>query len=590
MLTLSMDRSGQYIIVTGGYIYGQRLRSIPGMRFDPDRKIWWSIRNTIFDFDREFHGEVYYKTPLWLIEGKPAPDYSRLYYVDPSILLPPMKLPLYNYQVFGARFMIDRILKHGFVINADGVGIGKTAQAIAVMQWFAVNRSIRHFLIIGKKSIKYQWSEEIVKFSTVFDGYKVFYTPEIKKKRQKIYEEASKEEKSILITNYHNFLNDTEMLQDFAPGFCVVDEAHSVKAREGVINGNISKVIKNVPTAFLTGTPVMSRPEDIFGIVQMSDPGYFGTWQAFQDRYLVMSNKYGFWFVAGVKHLDELHNKVQDIVIRRTEYEVSVQMPEVVVRNILVDASSLQKRLQEFIALQEQGLKDQYTSVDEEIKKNGNKEELMAAREKVSNAMKSLISAKQNIATDPFIFRESSSKFAESFSSELPVNETLSPKTEAVIDLVSDIVESGDKVIMFSKFVTTCHYFSRVLEKKKINTLLYTGEEDDEKRKNNIAVFRTSEEYNVLIGSDAMAEGLNLAEARHVINIDIPDTYAIYMQRFGRIRRVTSEYDNVIVHNFLTKNSCDVDKYRKIMENKDLDGALVAASREQRQALMKAQN
>ena len=591
MMTVTLDRSGQYLYVTGAYIYGKRMHNIPGMKFDYNRKIWWNKREAIFAFDEEFHGEVYYKTPLWYIENRPAPDYSSIYKIDRGIKLTPMKIPLYGYQEFGARFMIDRILRHGFVINADGVGIGKTAQAIAVMQHFAINLGVKHFLIIGKKSIKYQWAEELKKFSVMPDsGYEIFFTPDLKKKRIKTYEEASKYEKSILITNYQNFLNDTDLIKRYKAGFCVIDEAHSVKARKGVMNNNIAKVVAGVPTAFLTGTPVMSRPEDIFGIVQMSDPDYFGCWEAFHNRYLVMSSKYGYTFVAGVKNLDELHKKVQDIVIRRTEYEVSVQMPKVVFHNVRVTPSGVQLAFLESIQEQVKMVQDDYSYYEERLKQDNGDVVAKDGLEKASNKLKSFISAKQTAATDPKIFEGSTSRFGKRFAEQLPEKLGPSPKTEAILDLVADINESGDKVILFSKFVTTCLYFASLLDKRKINVLMYTGKEDDEERVENIKVFRSTDNFNVLIGSDAMAEGLNLAEARHVINIDLPDTYAIYMQRFGRVRRVSSTYDNVIVHNIMTEDTCDIDKFNKLQENKDLDGALIAADGAQRQALIKAQD
>lgn len=590
MMTVTLDRSGKYLYVTGAYIYGKRMHNVPGMKFDYNRKIWWNTRNAIYAFDNEFHGEVYYKTPLWVIENLPAPDYSKTYAVNPGIKLSPLKLPLYGYQDFGARFMIDRIMKHGFVINADGVGIGKTAQAIAVMQWFAEHRGVRHFLIIGKKSIKYQWADEIARFSTLPDqGYKTFYTPDLKKKRIKTYKEATENEKSILITNYQNFLNDTDLIKAYGAGFCVVDEAHSVKARKGVMNNNIAKAVKGTPTAFLTGTPVMSRPEDIFGIVQMSDPGYFGAWYSFRERYLVISNKFGYYFVAGVKNLDELHDKVQDVVIRRTEFEVSVQMPEVVYHNVHVEASPLQMDIFDNIKAQIKVIQDDYKYYDERLKEDAEDVVAKDGREKAANQMKSFIAAKQTAATDPKIFLTGESRFAKKFAESVPEKTPASPKTEAILDLVADINESGDKVILFSKFVTTCKYYADLLDKKKINVLMYTGLEDDEERIENIKIFRSSDDFNVLIGSDAMAEGLNLAEARHVINIDLPDTYAIYTQRFGRARRVSSKFANVVVHNILTEGSCDEDKFNRLKENKDLDGALVAVNDAQRQALIQAQ-
>lgn len=590
MMTLMMDRSGQYIYVTGAYIYAARMHKVPGMKFDYKRKIWWNRRAAIYDFDREFHGEVYYKTPLWVIENRPAPDYSELYEVDPSIVLPEMKVPLYGYQDFGARFMIERVSRYGFVINADGVGIGKTAQAIAVMQWYAVHKGMTHFLIVCKKSIKYQWAEEIRKFSTIFDRYEIYYTLDTKSKRDRIYREAAAHDFSILITNYHNFLNDSENIDNFGADFCVIDEAHSVKARKGVLNGNISKVIKGTPTVFLTGTPVMSMPEDIFGIVQMADPSYFGEWSEFKNRYLVVTNKFGYFFVAGVKHLDELHKKVQNIVIRRTEYEVSVQMPEVTLHNIKVQPSKIQNDLINEIYDRKKEIQDEYTYYDKRIELDGNDAIAIEGRQKAADKLKSFIAAQQTIATDPVIFRISTSKFAKNIADVLPERLSPSSKTEAVVDLVSDITDSGEKAILFSKSVMTCRYYAQILKKKKISVLMYTGEEDDVTRIENIKTFRSSDDHNILIGSDAMAEGLNLAEARHVINIDLPDTYAIFMQRFGRVRRVSSEFDNVIVHNILTVGTVDENKLKKLMENKNLDGALVSADEAQRKALIAAQN
>lgn len=596
MLTVYLNKNGKFLLIGGGYIYGERLKKV-GARYDYDHKVWFIKRVYINAFEKEFHGEVYYKTPLWVIKNEPAPDYSAMYQVSSDIKIPSLRLGLYNYQDFGARFMIDRILTHGFVINADGVGIGKTCQTIAVMQYLA-NRGVCHFLLIGKKSIKYQWAEEIRKFSSLGDSFSILCTSETKKKRIKVYEEAAQTKQCILITNYHNFLNDTELIKTFAPEFAVIDEAHCVKARTGKMNHNIAEVIYHVPTAFLTGTPVMSRPEDIFGIIQMADPNYFGDWDTFEKRYLVTSCKYGFYFTAGVKHLDELQQKIQDIVIRRTEYEVSVQMPKTTTHTVPIAQSNVQADIIATVLDTEQQYRNDFECFEAKKKTSVFTEDDQRSMKQVENAMKGLIAVKQIAATDPLIFRfaEKKSRTTKKYANMLPNKASISPKTEMILDIVDDIIANEEKVILFSKFVTTCQYYKEQLnshlngKKKKYKILMYTGLENDEAREKNKKDFCEKDECPILLGTDAMAEGLNLAEARHVINIDLPDTYAIYTQRIGRVRRVSSTYDNVIVHNILTKDSVDEIKWQKLKDNKELDAALISINEEQRKSLMMAQS
>lgn len=104
----------------------------------------------LYFLQKDFKGELFYKTPLWEIQGQPAPDVIGDYELDAWIKIPEMKIPLYSYQQYRAKFMIDRISKHGFVINADGCGLGKPPQTIATMAWFALNRKVHRFLLVRR--------------------------------------------------------------------------------------------------------------------------------------------------------------------------------------------------------------------------------------------------------------------------------------------------------------------------------------------------------------------------------------------------------------------------------------------------------
>ena len=121
--------------------------------------------------------------------------------------------------------------------------------------------------------------------------------------------------------------------------------------------------------------------------------------------------------------------------------------------------------------------------------------------------------------------------------------------------------------------------------------LLYTGAEDDAAREQEVDYFKNTSTYNILIGTEAMAEGLNLQCAKYVINIDQPDTLAIKTQRIGRARRAGSVYNNVVVFDMITNStnhakSKDEERLENIANNADLTDALVSIDDAQRQALI----
>ena len=128
------------------------------------------------------------------------------------------------------------------------------------------------------------------------------------------------------------------------------------------------------------------------------------------------------------------------------------------------------------------------------------------------------------------------------------------------------------------------------MKKLNINVLTYTGREDDVTRIQNTTAFKTMDEYPVLIGSEAMAEGLNLQVAKYVINFNLPDTAAIYTQRIGRARRVGSAFNNVIVYNLITEGSKDEARWKNIEDNKNLEDSLINIDEAQQTALLNAMN
>ncbi|MEI9925835.1 MAG: SNF2-related protein [Bradyrhizobium sp.] len=72
-----------------------------------------------------------------------------------------LKAPLYPYQAEGALFAV----RTGRALIGDDMGLGKTIQAIAATEILARNFGVSKVLVICPTSLKYQWQNEITRFS-----------------------------------------------------------------------------------------------------------------------------------------------------------------------------------------------------------------------------------------------------------------------------------------------------------------------------------------------------------------------------------------------------------------------------------------
>ena len=137
-----------------------------------------------------------------------------------------IKTNLYPYQKEGVLFAA----KTGRVLIADDMGLGKTIQAIATIELLAKEFGISNVLIICPTSLKYQWKNEINKFTD--RSIKVIEGHLDKRKSQYLSDEFYK------IASYGVALNDIEYLNKMAPDLVILDEAQRIKKLE---NENCSK-------------------------------------------------------------------------------------------------------------------------------------------------------------------------------------------------------------------------------------------------------------------------------------------------------------------------------------------------------------
>ena len=142
----------------------------------------------------------------------------------------------------------------------------------------------------------------------------------------------------------------------------------------------------------------------------------------------------------------------------------------------------------------------------------------------------------------------------------------LDVKIEPLLDIVEELFgeDRNRKLIIFTEFVATQQYLSKLLNDRGYTTSLLNGSLSIEERNAVLAEFR--EKTNILISTDAGGEGLNLQFSNCIINYDLPWNPMKIEQRIGRVDRIGQQRD-VEVYNFVLADTVE-SRVKDVLEEK----------------------
>src|SRR5664280_1073958 len=63
----------------------------------------------------------------------------------------------------------------------------------------------------------------------------------------------------------------------------------------------------------------------------------------------------------------------------------------------------------------------------------------------------------------------------------------------------------------------------------------------------NRSAARAADRFDIVVSTDVLSEGVNLQQARHIVNYDLPWNPMRLVQRHGRIDRIGSRYAEVFL-------------------------------------------
>jgi SWI/SNF-related matrix-associated actin-dependent regulator 1 of chromatin subfamily A len=316
-------QNNKYVAIDSFAVKDQLKNS--GFWYDGKSKLWYTDSPVMAAQFSEFaEGDL--KLSLEDIKQQAIESMSSNSALSSNLKAPiPEGLELYPFQEVG----VGWLTRHKNTLLADSMGLGKTAQAIAVINSLD---EISRVLIICPASLRLNWRKELAMWLTRTD-LKI----QVMQAKDKWDDTAN-----IVIINYDIIGRYTKEAKAKTWDLLVLDEAHYCRnpktKRSVAIFGKRWRYSRSneweiapIPAKrriYITGTPIVNRPVELWPLVHSLDPVNFPSYDKFTLRYCgARKGRWG-WEVSGATNMEELGSLLRStVMIRRLKEEVLKELP-----------------------------------------------------------------------------------------------------------------------------------------------------------------------------------------------------------------------------------------------------------------------
>jgi SWI/SNF-related matrix-associated actin-dependent regulator of chromatin subfamily A-like protein 1 len=411
---------------------------------------------------------------------------------------------------------INFALKRRDTLIADEMGLGKTISAIGVYN--ALPAAHPTMLVVCPANLVLNWTAEIEKWSTRL----VFVSPIMAGgKPVRLLE-------NVWVISYELLGKWREQIHSKIWDLVVYDESHYMK-NPRAIRTKAAFQISAKKRIFLTGTPILSRPLDLWTTYDACLPG--GNWYSFVRRYCNAHHKIVYTKrgqkkvldVSGASHLDELHDRIKPFMIRRLKKDVLEELPEKTRQKIVLPSAKFKKEIKE-----ERRVYEAYP----------------AGRIYTASKVGEVIAEKE--------------------SARVAVAKA---KLPYVIEHIRNILEQEAKVIVFYYH----HAIGDLLaeEFKDMNPALINGNVAAAERQAHLLRFQTQPDCRVLLGSVPTAVGYSATAGRVVVFVELDWVPGNLHQAEDRPHRIGQE-NNVLIQYLVLEDSVDDDIVTRLTEKTEI--------------------
>lgn len=434
----------------------------------------------------------------------------------------------YRYQIASAIFAheVEKVL-----VAAD-LGLGKTL--ITILQCEMYEDSVKKVLVIVPNNLKFNWVNEITKF-TKQKAFVLETTPAKMKKNNK----HSISEAKYIICNYDYFKSaqfnfkerfEKHGLKQFDMLIC--DEAHTIKNPKANMVKNMLKHIRPIvgnKVSLLSATPQQNAITDLFVNLHLLAPLEFTSKSKFFTEWCGMkydSSSFSGWSPISTPDYEKLHDKLEGLMIRLKKSEYLKDLPPLNIQKVYLEMTDEQLKTY-------QNIENGFAKIDWNL----------------DNNIKGLDNQKQvNVMTVMNELRQY----------------TASIKLDYSTDLITELNNEGEKVILFDEYKNP---LKKIYENFKTNSDLYIGDTDSYRRQELVDKFQqdNNELQNLFISYGAGNAGITLTKSSNIIANTIPYVPAILSQAIGRLDRI-GQTNQVNAWILIVKDSIDEYVYDMITE------------------------
>ncbi|NXK31679.1 ZRAB3 endonuclease, partial [Piprites chloris] len=476
------------------------------------------------------------------LQETPTLEASHSANVDAKLSFLPERLrkKLLPFQEKGIIFALQR---SGRCMIADEMGLGKTIQAIAISYYY---KNEWPLLIVVPSSLRYPWVEEMEK-----------WIPELSPDDITIIQNKTDvggiSTSKVTILGYGLLTSDAQTLTDtlYRQNFkvVVVDESHYMKSRNATRSKILLPIVqKALRAVLLTGTPALGRPEELFMQIEALFPRRFGTWSEYAKKYcnarVRFFGKRAQWDCRGASNLEELHQLLSAIMIRRLKNDVLTQLPPKVRQRIPFDlpqaaAKNLSATFAEW----------------EKLMRNLN-----------SDATESHFSQVMNLITRMY-------------------KETAIAKAGAVKDYIKMMLENDKlKFLVFAHHLSMLQACTEAAIENKVRYIRIDGSVPSAERIHLVNQFQKDPETRVAILSiQAAGQGLTFTAATHVVFAELYWDPGHIKQAEDRAHRI-GQSSSVNIHFLIAKGTMDTLMWAMLNRKAKVTGSTLNGRKEKMQA------
>lgn len=424
---------------------------------------------------------------------------------------------------------------------ADDVGLGKTISAGLIVAELMERKRVSRILVVAPKLLLPQWEEEMwTKFRiniSAASGADV--------------RTAMEKGNDGVVTTYHSASTYLEDLARADFDMIILDEAHKLRNLHGA--NKAPKMATAVRKALeqrwfnfvlmLTATPIQNRLWDIYSLLDLltvakGHPNPLGNPKDFKSYYINDSKG----TELNPEWSEDFRQRLSEYVVRTRRADARLAFPDRIVKLEKVRPTSDELQLMEMVGelLESQSMNG--------LVQSSIGQALMSSPQALSDQLGRMLERGTVRGQEARAIR----KFVEAGAR--------TAKLDGLMSLVCKLIEERPddwRVVLFTGRKDTQRMIGEHLQQAGVRVGHIRGGAPAANEKA-IRSFRSEPPgINVLVSTDAGAEGVNLQVANVLVNYDLPWNPMLLEQRIGRIQRLASKHATITVLNLVLAGSVE---------------------------------